>query len=662
MKAALLLVAALVLGGASFLANGSKTEREKWRVQALQELEELEKSIQRATKSIGARSENDIIDDSGAGCDSVIGLKRARDISGWIDAMDAGLRAMESKVSYANWDYVTNLTDVNLRKLEPLQNGFDSWFSTQVKTARAYLAKPHQICNSTASRLLKRIVYYSSVPRPNSVATAESINHLTNTMASIYSTAAISESGKTYRLDPELTQIMGSSRDHDELLWAWIGWHNASGRPMREPYTELVRNMNEAARNNGFSDVGESWQMADFETLALEQILDDLYEEIKPFYELLHAYVRGKLKGVYPQADIGSGYIPAHLLGNMWGQQWTSIFDLVVPYPDVPQLDITESLERDSYTPPIMFRTAEQFFTSLGLEPMTKEFWAKSVIVRPDDGRELECHGSANDFFNDEDFRIKMCTTVTAEDLQTVHHEMGHIEYFMAYRHQPALFRTGANAAFHEAIGDTVALSASTPAHLRAIGLVDKSTKLSKHELYRQEINFLMLMALQKVAFLPFGYLVDKWRYAVFRGDVTPHNYNQAWWKMREDYQGLKAPVPRSEADFDPGAKYHIPTNVPYSRYFLSFLGQFQFHASLCELAGHEGPLHRCDIYKSTKAGDRLKLVLSLGASKPWPEVMTQFTGQPEFKVDSMLRYFKPLISWLKRANSGSTIGWSADE
>jgi peptidyl-dipeptidase A len=663
MKAALLLVVALMLGGARFLANGSNSEREQWRVEALQELEELEKSIHRASKSSAAGSENDITDDSEVGCDSKIGRKRDRDISEWINAMDAELRTRESKLAYSNWDYVTNLTDVNRKKLEPVQNEFDSWFAAQVKTARAYRAIQHQICNSTASRLLKRIVYYSSVPRPNSATTAELINHLTNTMASTYGTATISKAGKIYRLDPELTQIMASSRDYDELLWAWIGWHNVTGRPMREPYIELVRDMSEAARDNGFNNIGESWQMADFETLELELILDDLFAKIKPFYELLHAYVRRKLKDAYPQADIRhGGYIPAHLLGNMWGQQWTSIFDLVVPYSDVPQLDITESLEHDGYTPPIMFRTAEKFFTSLGFEPMTKEFWARSVIVRPNDGRELDCHGSANDFFTDKDFRIKMCTEVTAEDFQTVHHEMGHIEYFMAYRNQPALFRAGANAAFHEAIGDTVALSASTPAHLRAIGLVDESKKRSKHELYRQEINFLMLMALQKVAFLPFAYLVDKWRYAVFRGDVTADNYNQAWWKMREDYQGLKAPVPRTEADFDPGAKYHIPTNVPYSRYFLSFIGQFQFHESLCELAEHEGPLHRCDIYKSTKAGDRLKSVLSLGASQPWPEVMTQFTGQPQFKVDSILRYFKPLISWLKRANIGSTIGWAVDE
>lgn len=232
----------------------------------------------------------------------------------------------------------------------------------------------------------------------------------------------------------------------------------------------------------------------------------------------------------------------------------------------------------------------------------------------------------------------------------------------MAYRHQPALFRTGANAAFHEAIGDTVALSAATPTHLAAIGLVEGSGELSKHDLYRQEMNYLMRMALEKVAFLPFGYLVDKWRFAVFRGDVTADNYNKAWWQMREDYQGLKAPVPRTEKDFDPGSKYHIPTNVPYSRYFLSFIGQFQFHASLCELAGHKGALHKCDIFQSRKAGDRFKSVLSLGASKPWPEVMTQFTGQPEFKVDAMLQYFRPLIKWLERANSDSTIGWSADE
>jgi len=631
--------------------------------QAEEELEELERLLDESLNEIEVKE----TESRDCMTSSVTNEKRTREATEWIQEVDKELRTRSEKNSYKNWDYITNITDYNERQSEISQNELDSWMVEQVKKARDYLRVNElssesggaRLCNDTTVYLLNRLVHDSYVPYADSPVTRDLLNHLYNEMESIFAKASLTKHDQTYRLEPELTQLMAESRDYDELLWAWSGWHNVTGRPIKSLYVQLVDAMNEAARDNGQNDVSESWQLADYDMLTLEPMLDELYNQMKPFYELLHSYVRRKLSHAYPQANIESrGPIPAHLLGNMWAQNWVNIFPLIVPYPDVPQYDVTSALKRNGYTPLKMFQTAETFFISLGLEPMTQEFWNYSILVRPTDGRDIQCHGTAEDFHNLKDFRIKMCSEVNVEDFETAHHEMGHIEYFQLYSHQPYLFRTGTNAAFHEAIGDTITLSVTTPTHLQALGLLDESEALSEIDTYKQEINFLLRMSLEKIAFLPFAYVMDKWRFAVFRGNITPDQYNTQWWNMREQYQGIKAPVPRSEEDFDPAAKFHIPSNVPYSRYFLSYIGQFQFHEALCKLSSNEAPLHRCDNYKSKTAGNKLRSVLSLGASKPWPEVMKRLTGQQQFKVDSIMQYFKPLIKWLKKIDKKSHIGW----
>lgn len=578
----------------------------------------------------------------------------------WMDETDKSLGERLMNQSLANWNYVTNLTKENARKLEKTIAESEPWMLDTIKKAEYYLNHSDQICNATTRRMLRLIRQYGSVPMARDIETRRRITRLLNDMQEVFATTTIKRDGVTYRLYPELSDIMGASRDYDELLWAWKGWHNAIGPQMKEPYEELVEKMNEAARDNGYSDIGVYWQYADYDQEDIETEMDRLFDQLLPFYEQLHAYTRRKLADRYGGSVDRTGFIPAHLLGNMWAQEWNQIMDILIPFPKASlNLDVTQALKYQGYTPERMFRLAEEFFTSIGLEPMTSDFWSRSVIVRPADNRPMECHASAEEFFSQTDFRIKMCTEVAADNLQTIHHEMGHIEYFMQYRRQPTVFRTGANAAFHEAIGDTMALSAMTDTHLTAIGLVPAtSAQLTANDLHEQDINFLMRMALEKIAFLPFGYIVDKWRFKVFRGEIIPDDYTSSWWRMREYYQGISSPIPRTSDDFDPGAKYHIPANVPYSRYFFSFVGQFQFHSTLCQLAGHKGPLHKCDIYRSTDAGDRLRSILSLGASRPWPDVLSEFTGQRSFRADSLLQYFGPLIKWLKAENRGLHVGW----
>uniref|UniRef100_A0A672PYM2 Angiotensin-converting enzyme n=1 Tax=Sinocyclocheilus grahami TaxID=75366 RepID=A0A672PYM2_SINGR len=344
-----------------------------------------------------------------------------------------------------------------------------------------------------------------------------------------------------------------------------------------------------------------------------------------------------------------------HRIRNMWSQTWNNIYNLMIPFPDKPNVDVMDTMVAKGYNATHMFRVAEEFFTSLGLLEMPPEFWDKAMLEKPTDGRDVVCHASAWDFYNRKDFRIKQCTTVTMEQLFTVHHEMGHVEYYLQYKEQPVSFRRGANPGFHEAVGDVLSLSVSTPKHLHTIGLLDQLTDDAE-----SDINYLLKMALEKIAFLPFGYLIDQWRWGVFSGRTPPERYNAEWWHLRTKYQGICPPTRRTEEHFDAGAKYHIPGNTPYIRYFVSFILQFQFHQKLCQAAGHTGPLHKCDIYRSREAGAVLEKVLKAGSSKPWTEVLQEALGTDKMDASPLMSYFEPVTTWLQEQNvkTGETLGW----
>uniref|UniRef100_A0A672R989 Angiotensin-converting enzyme n=1 Tax=Sinocyclocheilus grahami TaxID=75366 RepID=A0A672R989_SINGR len=471
-------------------------------------------------------------------------------------------------------------------------------------------------------------------------------------MDSIYSTAKVCPSEECWSLEPELTEIMATSRSYKRLLYAWEGWHNASGVPLRSLYSEFVELSNKASRMDGVNDTGAYWRSW-YESPTFEQDLENLFKQLEPLYQNLHAFVRRKLYNYYGPKYINlKGPIPAHLLGNMWSQTWNNIYNMMIPFPDKSNVDVTDTM---GYNATHMFRVAEEFFTSLGLLKMPPEFWDKAMLEKPTDGREVVCHASAWDFYNRKDFRIKQCTTVTMEQLFTVHHEMGHVEYYLQYKEQPVSFRRGANPGFHEAVGDVLSLSVSTPKHLHTIGLLEQLTDDAE-----SDINYLLKMALEKIAFLPFGYLIDQWRWGVFSGRTPPERYNADWWYLRTKYQGICPPTRRTEEHFDAGAKYHIPGNTPYIRYFVSFILQFQFHEKLCQEAGHTGPLHKCDIYRSKEAGAVLEKVLKAGSSKPWTEVLQEALGTNRMDASPLMSYFEPVTTWLQEQNAkmGETLGW----
>uniref|UniRef100_A0A3B3BGN1 Angiotensin-converting enzyme n=1 Tax=Oryzias melastigma TaxID=30732 RepID=A0A3B3BGN1_ORYME len=452
----------------------------------------------------------------------------------------------------------------------------------------------------------------------------------------------------------ELKEIMAKSRSYQKLLFVWEAWRNQSGVPLKQLYSRFVELSNKASRADGFADTGDDWRSW-YESETFQQDMDKLYKTIQPLYLHLHAFVRRKLYDQYGSKYINlKGPIPAHLLGSMFAQKWSNIYDLMMPFPNKPNLDVTDEMVRQvsGYNATHMFRVAEEFFTSLGLMEMPKEFWEGSMIVKPDD-RDVVCHASAWDFYNRKDFRIKQCTKVTTEDFFTVHHEMGHIQYFLQYKNQPVGFRGGANPGFHEAIGDVIFLSVSTPKHLQTINLLESGNADEETDL-----NHLLKMALDKIAFLPSGYLIDLWRWEVFGGSTPPERYNADWWYLRTKYQGICPPIRRTEDDFDPGAKFHIPNNTPYIRYFVSFILQFQLHEKLCEAANHTGPLHTCDIYRSKEAGAILKKLLESGSSRPWPELLQEATGTNQIDASSLMRYFEPLMKWLEKQNVNETLGW----
>jgi peptidyl-dipeptidase A len=489
-----------------------------------------------------------------------------------------------------------------------------------------------------------------TLPAPSRDGSAEELADIATWLDSAYSTGTYRYRGRELGLSA-LESIIDNSRDPDELAEVWAGWRTVSVA-MKSRYQRLVEIANAGARELGFSDLAEMWLSAyEMDPERMQTEVQRLWEQVEPLYVQLHCDVRARLNGFYgDDVQPATGPIRADLLGNMWAQQWSNIYDIVVPKGAGPQIDLTEILEERGYTPREMVKTAESFFVSLGFDPLPKTFWERSLLQQPRD-RDVVCHASAWDVDALDDVRIKMCAEVNAEDFQTVHHELGHNFYQRAYSKQDFLFRDGAHDGFHEAIGDFIALSI-TPEYLQKIGLIKTLPDASA------DVGLLMQQALDKIAFLPFGLLVDKWRWGVLRGEITPAEYNSAWWALREKYQGIVPPVTRPADAFDPGAKYHIPANVPYLRYFLSYILQFQLHRAACEMAGWTGPLHRCSIYGNKEVGRRLEAMLAMGRSRPWPDALEAFTGSRQMDASALVEYFQPLMAYLKTQNASRDCGW----
>jgi len=556
------------------------------------------------------------------------------------------------EVSAAGWVQATYITpDTELLNAK-VNERFLAYFSKTVDEAKRY---DGQKLEKNAARSIQLLKLGVAAPAPNDAAKRGELTKLTSRLQAAYG------EGKYCPDDPDscrnldqLSETLAKSRNYDELTEAWTGWHSIA-TPMRADYARFVELANEGARELGFPDLGAMWRSNyDMPPDAFDKEAARLYAQVKPLYDELHCYARGQLAKKYGEAKVPAGKpIPAHLFGNMWAQQWNKIYeDILQPYPGVANLNVDQALAKQGYDAKRMTQSAEQFYVSLGFPKLPDTFWERSMLTRPRD-REVECHASAWQMDGYEDVRIKQCIVPAEQDLGVIYHELGHVFYNLSYKEQPFLYQSGAHDGFHEAIGDTVVLS-MTPGYLHDIKLVG-AVQPSKEAVINQQ----MKMAADKIAFLPFGKLIDEWRWRVFDGQIKPEDYNKSWWALRTKYQGVAPPVERSEADFDPGAKYHIPGNTPYTRYFLAFILQFQFHRALCEAAGHKGPLHECSIYGNKEAGRRFAEMLALGQSQPWPDTLEKLTGTREMDASAIIDYFEPLMGWLKEHNQGQQCGWA---
>jgi peptidyl-dipeptidase A len=555
------------------------------------------------------------------------------------------------KSSRANWVSETFITDDTEAISADAEAAVKAATAELARQARRYEKLP---LPPDVARKFMLLRLSEDIPAPSNPAAQAELSKIAVSLDSDYGKGTWCPDDKRANCKelPDIEKIMANSRDPQELLNAWKGWH-AIGAPMRDRYTRLVQLSNQGAREMGFADVGAMWRSGyDMPPDDFSKELDRLWTQVRPLYLSLHAYVRWKLAEKYGKDLVREDApIPAHLLGNMWSQEWNNIYPLLSPPDAGAQPDVGAALRAKNVDAQGMAHYGEGFFISLGFPPLPETFWERSLFTKPRD-REVVCHASAWDIDFKNDVRIKACLEQTAEDFTTVHHELGHNFYQRAYNDLPPLFQNGANDGFHEAIGDTIALSV-TPEYLKQIGLIDTVPPPSA------DIGLLLDRALDKVAFVPFGLLVDQWRWKVFSGEIKPADYNKSWWELRRKYQGVAPPVARSEADFDPGAKYHIADNVPYARYFLASILQFQFHRALCKEAGYTGPLHRCSIYGNKAAGAKFAKMLAMGTSRPWPDALETLTGQRQMDATAMLDYFAPLKKWLDEQNAGHHVGWN---
>jgi len=607
----------------------------------------------------------------------------AADADAFIAGINDDYRKLLPYLNAAQWAQATYITDDTQMLASRANEQILEYLSGKFEEAKRFNGVE---LSADSERGMMQLKLSTANPAPSDATKRAELAKILSKMEANYGSGKWCRSEGDCLTLPEIEKIINDPNATPEAREeAWAGWH-ATAKPIKGDYQRFVELGNEGAKELGFVDLGEMWRAGyDMTPAQFDTEVERLWTQVRPLYEALHCNVRAKLNAKYGDDVVPKdGLIPAHLLGNMWAQQWSNIYPLVEPYAGVGSLDVTSALQArrdDEYKKLVgefkgkptpvdlaelehkadaamavkMSKISEDFYTSLGFPALPESFYEKSLLVQPRD-RDVVCHASAWDMNMQGDVRIKECIEANSEHLETIHHEMGHIYYYLMYNGLPPLFQTGAHDGFHEAIGDTMTLSL-TPAHLHKIGLVPEQQLDEK-----AVINAQMKLALDKIVFLPWGKLVDQWRWKVFSGEITPDHYNEGWWKLREEYQGVSPPLARSEDDFDPGAKYHIPGNTPYTRYFLSFVLQFQFQKALCDAAGFDGPLNECDIYGNKDAGKKFMDMLAQGASKPWQDTLEKLTGSREMDGSALIEYFTPLMNYLAEQNKGLSCGWDDEK
>ncbi len=615
---------------------------------------------------------------------TTVAVKADKDADAFVARVNEEVKAIYPDLTAAQWLSSTYINDDSQRVAAKANERFLSQLNTWIKAAKPFEGQKMSPESARAILLLK---LSTSMPPPSDPKKLAELTRIASKMEGDYGAGkSCTGTGDTEvcRDLGELSEVLAKNRDYQAQLDAWQGWHTVSP-PMRKDYVRFVELVNEGAKEMGFADAGEMWRSGyDMTPAEIAAETDRLWGQVKPLYEQLHCYTRTKLQTEYGpgKGAVSGGMLPAHLMGNMWQQDWGNLWDVLEPYENAGSLDINSALQKqyEQYraqtlakagasadsaalvdadreaqllTAKLMTQRAEDFYVSLGMPKLPESYWQKTQFIQPRD-RDVVCHASAWDMTMAGDVRTKMCIKPNEEEFTTIYHELGHIYYYLAYNNQPPLFQTGAHDGFHEAIGDTIVLG-MTPKYLESIGLVDAQQQSNE-----ALINAQMRMALAKVSFMPFGLMIDRWRWGVFDGSIKPDSYNKAWWELKAKYQGVAPLTARGEEFFDAGAKYHVPGNTPYTRYFLSHILQFQFYKSLCDASGHKGPLYECSFYGNKEAGRKYWAMLGKGSSQPWQKTMKELTGGEKMDASAVLEYFAPLQTWLKQQNEGQSCGWQA--
>ncbi len=604
----------------------------------------------------------------------------------FVARVNTELRNISAELNSAQWlssTYINSDSELVAAKAnERWLTQLNAW----IEQSRRFDGQPQ---SQQTARAIKLIKLMTAMPAPKDPAKLAELTQIATRMEGMYGAGSYCTGegdAKKCRDIGQLSEVLATSRDYNAQLDAFNGWHTIS-QPMRKDYVRFAALVNAGAKEMGFADAGEMWRSGyDMTPAELSAETDRLWDQVKPLYEQLHCYARGKLDEKYgpERGEVAGGMLPAHLLGNLWQQEWGNLWDMMQPYPGAGSLDVNSALqaiaqaditsERGKPAEPglsaaqrevnvqraaalgtakKMAERAQDFYVSLGMQKLPQSYWEKSQFIKPLE-REVQCHASAWDMNMAGDVRTKMCIGPSEEDLTTIYHELGHLYYDLAYNKQPPIFQNAAHDGFHEAIGDTIVL-AMTPGYMHSVGLVG-----AQQQSHEAMINAQMRMALAKIAFMPFGLMIDRWRWGVFDGSIKPDNYNKAWWDLKAKYQGVAPVSPRGEVFFDPGAKYHVPANTPYTRYFLADILQFQFYKALCDASGYTGPLYECSFYGSKQAGEKYSAMLSKGASQPWQQTLKELTGGEKMDAGAVLEYFAPLQDWLKQQNAGQQCGWTS--
>ncbi len=606
------------------------------------------------------------------------------DADAFVARVNQEYKAVYPDLTAAQWLSSTYITDDTQAVAAKANERYLTLLNTWIKAAKPFEG---QKMSPESARTILLLKLSTAMPPPDDAKKLEELTRIATKMEGDYGAGkyCIGEGDKQQCRDlGELSEVLANNRDYQAQLDAWQGWHTIS-QPMRKDYVRFAELVNEGAKGMGFADTGEMWRSGyDMSPAEIAAETDRLWGQVKPLYEQLHCYARTKLKTKYgaDKGQVGGGMLPAHLMGNMWQQDWGNLWDVLEPYKGAGSLDINSALqaqyqrnlstarakiegeataekvveadrEAQLATAKQMTQRAEDFYVSLGMPKLPQSYWQKTQFIQPRD-RDVVCHASAWDMTMAGDVRTKMCIKPNEEEFTTIYHELGHVYYYLAYNNKPPLFQTGAHDGFHEAIGDTIVLG-MTPKYLESIGLVNAQDQSKE-----AQINAQMRMALAKISFMPFGLMIDRWRWGVFDGTIKPDHYNQAWWELKAKYQGVAPVTPRGEEFFDAGAKYHVPGNTPYTRYFLSHILQFQFYKALCDASGFKGPLYECSFYGNKEAGKKYWAMLGKGASQPWQKTMKELTGGEKMDGSAVLEYFAPLQDWLKQQNEGQSCGWQA--